>query len=189
MKSNTIKIIELEDHYVNRQGEYPYIHSIRSTIRFRLRSKITFDHQPILLIEKLETFDYILPLKEHIDIASPKNTANFYMLQGNLRNDGAWEAELPTTNPGVISFQLVFIKGGSTVTVAFGTQDVILLCQDKHELRKLRKMTVFPRCIGPCTEWEQFFTAQNTLGYNAFHFAPIQQTGASNSYYSLKSQL
>lgn len=107
-----------------------------------------------MLIEKLETFDYILPLKEHIDIAAPKNTANFHILKGKLTDDGAWETELPTTNPGVISFQLVFIKGESTVTVGFGTQDVILLCQDKYELRTLRKMTVFPRCIGPCTEWE-----------------------------------
>jgi hypothetical protein len=75
------------------------------------------------------------------------------------------------------------------VTVSFGSHDVILLCQDKHELRKLRKMTVFPRCIGPYTDWEAFFDSQHEIGYNAFHFAPIQQTGASNSYYSLKSQL
>jgi len=27
------------------------------------------------------------------------------------------------------------------------------------------------------------------LGYNAFHFAPIQQTGESKSYYSLKDHL
>lgn len=90
--------------------------------------------------------------------------------------------------PGVISFQLVFLKESTNQTAAFGTHDVILLVQDKYELRKLRKMTVFPRCIGLYTEWEAFFEAQQALGYNAFHFAPIQQTGASNSYYSLKSQ-
>jgi glycogen debranching enzyme len=111
------------------------------------------------------------------------------MLRGKMTDDGAWEVELPPYNPGVISFQLVFIKGTSTVTVAFGSSDVILLCQDKYDLRKLRKMTVFPRCIGPHTDWEAFFDSQHDLGYNAFHFAPIQQTGASNSYYSLKSQL
>ena len=27
------------------------------------------------------------------------------------------------------------------------------------------------------------------LGYNSFHFAPIQQTGESKSYYSLKDHL
>lgn len=30
---------------------------------------------------------------------------------------------------------------------------------------------------------------QHELGYNAFHLAPIQQTGASKSYYSLFSHL
>jgi hypothetical protein len=86
----------------------------------------------VLLVEKLEGFDYILPLKEHIDIASPEIEANFLVLRGELREDGAWNVQLPPSDPGVVSFQVVFIKRGSTVTVRFGSQDVILLCQQKH---------------------------------------------------------
>jgi hypothetical protein len=86
----------------------------------------------VLLVEKLEGFDYILPLREHIDVASPKINESFLVLRGELREDGAWYAELPHSDPGVVSFQVVFIKRNSTVTVRFGSQDVILLCQQKH---------------------------------------------------------
>ena len=42
---------------------------------------------------------------------------------------------------------------------------------------------------GEMNEWTNFFRSQMGLGYNAFHLVPIQQTGESNSYYSLKSHL
>lgn len=71
----------------------------------------------------------------------------------------------------------------------FGTYDAIILCQNKFDLRKLRSQTVFARCIGPVQKWSSFFKRQIELGYNAFHLAPIQKTGESNSYYSLKSHL
>jgi hypothetical protein len=58
----------------------------------------------------LETFDYILPLSKNIDISLPINIENFIIIKGSLTNDGAWEAELPPVPPGVISFQLVFLK-------------------------------------------------------------------------------
>jgi hypothetical protein len=70
-----------------------------------------------------------------------------------LADDGAWIAQLPEFSPGVISFQVVFVPEGTTVAKSYGTHDIVLLCQDKYELRKLRKMTVFARCIGRSTEW------------------------------------
>lgn len=54
MESNSpFKIIELEDECKSNTYEYPYILSIGSKIRFRLRSKLCYDHTPVLLIEKL----------------------------------------------------------------------------------------------------------------------------------------
>lgn len=70
-----------------------------------------------------------------------------------------------------------------------GGCDVILLVQNKIELRKLRKQTLFPRCIGAIKEWDAFLKKQVDIGYNAFHLAPIQQTGHSRSYYSISDQL
>lgn len=64
--------------------------SIKSKIRFRLRSKICFHYEPIILIEKLSSFDYMLPLKKSIDISSPKVLKDFTIVKGNLTQDGAW---------------------------------------------------------------------------------------------------
>jgi hypothetical protein len=68
--SGTIKLIELDDKYQNKDTEFPYIHSIKSKIWFRLRSKITYDHQPYLLIEKLQHYEYLLPKNKITDIQS-----------------------------------------------------------------------------------------------------------------------
>lgn len=163
--------------------------SIRSKIRFRLRSQLCYHTEPVILIEKLSSFDYMLPLRKPIDVSHPKVLNDFTLLKGTLTRDGAWQAELPPCQPGVISFQLVFLKPGTTKSERFGTCEVILLCQDKFDLRQLRSMTVFARCIGPVGEWVNFFRSQQAIGYNTFHLAPIQQTGASHSYYSLKSHL
>jgi hypothetical protein len=43
----------------------------------------------------LETFDYILPLREPIDVECPKNIENLLVLKGKLTDDGAWVVELP----------------------------------------------------------------------------------------------
>lgn len=61
----------------------------------------------MLLIETLRAFDYLLPLKTQLDIAAHQE--DFIVLKGGLTNDGAWEADLPDLDPGVISFQLVFL--------------------------------------------------------------------------------
>lgn len=52
-KAKSIKLIELEDYVTDYRTEYPYVHAVSSTIRFRLRSKLVADYEPIVLIEKL----------------------------------------------------------------------------------------------------------------------------------------
>ena len=76
--------------------------------------------------------------------------------------------------PGLVYYQLVFVDYGGTVVRDLGGFDCILQVQNKVELRKLRKQTIFPRCMGTVREWPTFFRNQIDLGYNAFHFAPIQ---------------
>ena len=49
--------------------------------------------------------------------------------------------------------------------------------------------TVLSRSLGVYTRWKEFFKSQTQIGYNAFHFAPIQEMGASQSLYSMKDQL
>lgn len=55
--------------------------------------------------------------------------------------------------PGLLHYQLVFVDYGSFVIKDLGGFDCILQVQNKIELRKLRKQTVFSRCIGPIREW------------------------------------
>lgn len=59
-----VKLIKLTDTYVDHSREFPFIHRVNTNIRFRLRSRITYDHEPVLLIENLSSFDYILPMKQ-----------------------------------------------------------------------------------------------------------------------------
>lgn len=54
---------------------------------------------------------------------------------------------------------------------------------------QLNIQTILSRSLGPYSRWKDFFKMQANLGYNAFHFAPIQQLGASMSLYSIKDQL
>lgn len=39
-----VKIIELDDHYIDTSTEFPYFQSIQSRVRFTLNSLLTLDH-------------------------------------------------------------------------------------------------------------------------------------------------
>mgnify|MGYP006975243800 FL=1 len=69
-------------------------------------------------------------------------------MRGKHDPDGAWYTELPDKVPGIVSFQVAFVPYGTTKATRYGTCDVVFLTQEHKELRKLRKQTVFPRCIG-----------------------------------------
>jgi hypothetical protein len=116
-------------------------------------------------------------MKTTFDLSSKPCLDNFVCLRGKIDEDGAWYTELIDKVPGIVSFQIAFVPIGSTVATKYGTCDVVFLTQDDAELRKIRKQTVFPRCIGNYKEWKNYFIRQMDLGYNSFHFAPIQQTG------------
>jgi hypothetical protein len=95
-------------------------------------------------------------------------------LTGTFNEDGGWICFYQLKRPGLQHYQLVFLDYGGSIVRELGGFDCILQVQNKVELRKLRKQTLFPRCIGPINEWEAFLKRQIDLGYNAFHFAPIQ---------------
>lgn len=81
-------------------------------------------------------------------------------MRGKFDKDGAWYAELENQEPGVVSFQIAFVPLGTTVATLYGTCDVVFLTQDEAELRKLRKQSVFPRCIGNYKEWRNYLLRQ-----------------------------
>jgi hypothetical protein len=60
----------------------------------------------------------------------------------------------------MLQYQLVFVEYGETKIRDVGSFDCILKVQNKTELRKLRKLTVFPRCIGKIGDWDRFLRKQ-----------------------------
>lgn len=93
---------------------------------------------------------------------------------GEFNEDGGWTCKYKFKQPGLLHYQLVFVDYGGMIIRDLGSFDCILQVQNNVELRKLRKQTVFPRCIGTIKDWDSFLKRQVELGYNAFHFAPIQ---------------
>jgi len=49
--------------------------------------------------------------------------------------------------------------------------------------------TILPYSLGNVADWADLLSEQIEIGYNGFHFPPIQQLGSSKSYYSIKDHL
>ena len=47
-----VKVIEMEDHYVDNSHKYPYILSMESSIRITLKSKKVAQYEPVLVIDQ-----------------------------------------------------------------------------------------------------------------------------------------
>lgn len=68
-------------------------------------------------------------------------------------------------------------------------EPVVTLNSKNISYSQLNMQSVLPRLLGPLARWKEALKTQTDLGYNAFHFAPIQKLGKSQSLYSIKHQL
>lgn len=109
---------------------------------------------------------------------------------GQLDREGYWIADKTFKYIGPISMQMIFVAEDETYyhIEHFGRLEKIIVEPVSINLDSLNIMSVFPRCIGTIDKWERFFLHQTSLGYNAFHFPPLQKLGCSNSYYSIEDQ-
>ena len=65
----------------------------------------------------------------------------------------------------------------------------IYIAGKRLPLEAICMQTVLTKCLGPLSEWQQRLQVAKECGYNALHFTPMQQLGASGSGYSLYDQL
>ena len=114
----------------------------------------------------------------------------YKIIAGQLDREGYWIADKTFKYIGPISMQMIFCREDEDYyhVESFGRAEKIIVEPSGVNLNSLNMMSVFPRCIGTIDKWPRFFLHQASLGYNAFHFPPLQKLGWSNSYYSIEDQ-
>ena len=125
---------------------------------------------------------------------------HFSLIEGIINIEGSWTCDIQTEYTGPLYLQVIFVK---TDDIINETLDIIELGKAEYLLvepriiinakvynySQLNIQTILSRSLGPYTRWKEFFKTQASIGYNAFHFAPIQCLGESSSLYSIKDQL
>jgi len=101
---------------------------------------------------------------------------------------------------GSLYMQVVFVEKENGVSnsstdmkiLAFGNPEYFLvmpqifLNKKPAQITELILQTLLPYCLGTSDKWLATIKAEAQLGYNCFHFPPLQEVGASGSLYSIR---
>lgn len=102
--------------------------------------------------------------------------------------------ELVAERAGSFKFYITYAKGGAH-EASFYVQIEPKIFVGPPKAKKLipldsvRCQTVLAKCLGPINTWEAKLKVAKESGFNAVHFTPVQELGASRSCYSLANQL
>lgn len=102
--------------------------------------------------------------------------------------------ELVAERAGSFKFYITYVKGGAP-EASFYIQIEPKIFVGPAKAKKLipldsvRCQTVLAKCLGPINTWEAKLQVAKESGFNAVHFTPVQELGASRSCYSLANQL
>lgn len=111
MPESCTKVIELQCEDIDHSYQYPYVLSCSDQeILFSLRSKKTYNLNPVLLLDLQKTHDSLLPLKKGHKITDPSLALGCEILQGTFTDDGEWLTTYVPSKPGLVTFQLVFTQ-------------------------------------------------------------------------------
>ncbi|EGR29515.1 hypothetical protein IMG5_154030 [Ichthyophthirius multifiliis] len=126
----------------------------------------------------------------------------YKVFSGFFNTEGQWQVDLHIQDfDGSLYLQVIFLedrfedKKENIKLASFGKPEWIMVqpisTMDSSLLKidELIIQTVLPYSLGPSSKWLEILKNQTQLGYNGFHFPPIQQLGYSGSYYSINDQL
>lgn len=128
-------------------------------------------------------------------------TSELHEVKGEADRLGGYTYTLVLEYPGSFFFQLVHEKNGKIGTSSSYQVEIseaqwfMVLPQvevkgsfGKRELKipSISLMTFHSKALGPFSKWLSILEGEANLGYNMFHFPPVQSYGFSESLYSLK---
>ncbi|KAL4459433.1 hypothetical protein ABPG74_018046 [Tetrahymena malaccensis] len=205
--------------YLDQNGSFPnsyekqYIVHANDSVTITLDSSQLEQKTPILLTNYPE-FDktknsYIHPIapefteSSNMTIQESELLKKYKIFTGFYNSEGSWQVDLQIQDfDGSLFLQVIFIQGDylpgqkdPLVIKNFGAPEWLMiqprLTVNKNHIGmdQIIIQTVLPFSLGHSSKWLEILKTQTNLGYNGFHFPPIQKLGFSGSYYSINDQL
>lgn len=108
-----------------------------------------------------------------------KHRKKKYLLKANISFDldfwGNASCNLEISTPGAYSYHIEYGNSSKSITGYF-VVDPILTITDKHvPIEGIVMKTIIPKWMPEISQWHQFFSTASSLGYNAIHYAPMQE--------------
>ena len=127
-------------------------------------------------------------------------------MEGKVNDLGTWSEEVFFEKTGSVFFQIIFAEESddeiiisSNLKILFNLEfgkpewiniEPALVYKGKEiSYQQICMQTLVSKCIGNFSRWKDILKIEADLGYNAFHFTPIQELGYSGSNYCIKDQI
>lgn len=126
-----------------------------------------------------KTFIYLSNYEFDIIPICESNKTSFltyFKIQGDKLRKGPNKFFFKSTNSNIYSEEF-YIQ----------VEPDIIIKDNKISINGINLQSIISKSIGKINEWEKYFMEASFLGYNFVHFTPIQQTGMSNSLYSISN--
>lgn len=182
----------------------------KTRLRLNLESRCLFSFIPYALtslpkpsLKKPKAVHYPKPveIKEVVKVTRQQIEHNYTLVEGNFNLEGTWQCDITPEFSGSLFIQIIFVKSEENIKTEFEISkfakceyflvEPIMVRNGKTiSYAQLNIQTVFPNLLGPIANWKDCLKSQvELMGYNGFHFAPVQKLGGSQSLYSVKNQL
>ncbi|CAD8185334.1 unnamed protein product [Paramecium octaurelia] len=105
-----------------------------------------------------------------------------------LDSSGDWKVDVEFALTGAAYLRLCWFVAQDKPVVLGVENHIIVQPNHVDKLQEITIQTLLPYCLGKFEDYEKQIRSQVDLGYEAFHFPPIQQLGQSPSLYAIADQ-